>query len=70
MTEKDPTIRLKEHNNRSNEWSSNNGPFELAYYERYLCKKDAILREKFYKSGIGRYIRDSILKTINKINGL
>ena len=62
MTSKEPGERLREHNNGLNYWSRQNGPFELVYFERYYCKKDALAREKFYKSGIGRKIRNEILK--------
>lgn len=64
LTAKDPRERLTEHNQGSNKWTCQNGPFKLIYYESYLCQKDAELREKFYKSGFGRKIRDSIIKTI------
>jgi putative endonuclease len=56
-TEKDPKERVIEHNQGSNKWSSQNGPFTLIYYEGFLCKDDARLREKFYKSGIGKRIK-------------
>ena len=61
MTEKLPIERLKDHNLGSNKWTKQNGPFELLYYERYYCKKDAFQREIFYKSGFGRKIRDIII---------
>ena len=63
MTEKTPEQRLKEHNNGSNEFTKKNGPFKMKYYEQYHCKQDALLREKFYKSGVGRKVRDSILNS-------
>jgi putative endonuclease len=64
MTGKDPQLRLKEHNSGSNVWSSSNGPFRLVYFEKYHCKKDAIAREGFYKSGFGKLLKDSIIKTL------
>jgi len=60
MTEKNPAERLKEHNGKSNKWTKENGPFKLIYYEDYFCKEDAMQREKFYKSGMGRKIRKAI----------
>ncbi len=66
MTEKDPKERLKEHNYGSNRWTKENGPFELTYYEKYFCKKDAQEREKFYKTGFGRLIRDAIINAVKK----
>ena len=56
-TEKIPTERLKDHNYGSNKWTRENGQFELVYYEKYFCKKDALKREEFYKTGFGRSIR-------------
>ena len=57
--------RLHQHNIGSNKWTKSNGPFELVYYETYVCKQDAILREKFYKSGIGKQIKKLILENFN-----
>lgn len=69
-THKKPTERLIEHNNGSNQWTRQNGPFKLAYFEEYLCKEDAAKREKFYKSGFGKLIRNAILKTVENTIGL
>jgi putative endonuclease len=70
VTSKEPQERLKEHNSGHNEWTKHNGPFVLRYHESYLCKEDAYYREKFYKSGFGKKIRDCILKPVEKNNGL
>ena len=64
-TGKDPNIRIKEHNSGSNQWSEQNKPLELIYYESYACKTDAIRREKFYKSGFGKQIKKSIIEALN-----
>ena len=53
MTEKDPTVRLKEHNIGRTTWTRSNRPFKLVYFEKFVCKQDALLREKFLKSGVG-----------------
>lgn len=66
ITEKDPSLRLKEHNSGSNDWTKRNGPFELVYYEIYHCKHDATSREKFYKTGIGRKVRNVLLSQFSK----
>lgn len=63
---KDPKIRLKEHNLGKNKWTHNHRPFKLVYYEKYLCKQDAIFREKFYKSGFGQKIKDIIVKYLTE----
>ena len=66
VTAKDPSIRLKEHNSASNNWSRNNGPFDLIYFESYHCKEDALRREKFYKGGFGKMVKNSIIDTLEK----
>ena len=66
-TEKIPEDRLKEHNYGSNDWTRENGPFELLYYEKYFCKKDAKARELFYKTGLGRLIRNSMIGVVEDI---
>jgi len=67
-TTKIPKIRVNEHNNGSNQWSRYNGPFLLKYFEKYQCEKDAKLREKFYKTGFGKQIKELILKLIESKN--
>jgi len=64
MTEKQADERLHEHNIGSNKWTKENGPFKLIYFECYCCKADAIYREKFYKSGFGKIIKNSIVETL------
>ncbi len=60
-TNKTPEQRVVEHNQNSNLWTKNNGPFKLIYYEEYLCKQDASKRELFYKSGFGKRIKSVII---------
>ena len=64
VTSKSPTERLYEHNIGTNKWTKENRPFKLVYFEKYHCKEDAYQREKFYKSGFGRKIRNAILETV------
>jgi len=61
-TGKLPEIRLNEHNVGTNQWTKVNGPFKLIYYESYMCKTDALRREKFFKSGLGRKLKEIIIK--------
>ncbi|PIY96664.1 MAG: endonuclease [Candidatus Kerfeldbacteria bacterium CG_4_10_14_0_8_um_filter_42_10] len=68
LTSKDPRIRIIEHNNGSNAWSKQNRPFELVYFESYVCKEDAMNREKFYKSGLGKQIKYAIVKTVSAMS--
>lgn len=65
FSQRHPEVRLKEHLNGTNKWSRKNGPFKLIYFEKYHCKQDAMQREKFFKSGFGRKIRDAIISTLN-----
>ncbi len=55
-THKKVNDRLKEHNSGSNKWTRHNIPFKLVYFESFHCKKCALHREKFLKSGIGNKI--------------
>jgi len=69
VTNNSPQERLKQHNNGCNVFSRQNLPFELLYFESYVCKTDAIRREKFYKSGFGRKIRDLIISSAVSAKG-
>ena len=60
-TSKDPKIRLNQHNLGSNAWTKQNRPFLLIYFEKYYCPKDVSEREKFFKSGVGRRVRNAII---------
>lgn len=64
-TDKEPLERVNEHNQGSNAWTRSNGPFKLLYYESFVCKEDAEKREKFYKTGIGRKIKNAIIKEMD-----
>ncbi len=64
FTSKNPNSRVKEHNESSNVWSRQNCPLKLVYYESYLCKGDALLREKFYKTGVGKKVKIAIVKSM------
>ena len=65
-TVKEPGLRAQEHNQGANPWTKQNGPFILVYYEAYCCKSDVLNRERFYKTGYGRKIRDAILSVVEK----
>jgi len=64
FTSKAPEERIKEHNSGSNKWSKENGPLKLIYYEQYFCCKDARMREKFFKSGVGKKIKKAIINVL------
>ena len=56
--------RLQEHNsNESNTPSTKpRSEFKLIYYEAHKSRVEAREREKFWKSGYGREIRDTLFK--------
>ena len=59
-TGKSPEQRLIEHNRRGDNWTRQNGPFDLIYSESYAPKKEALIRERFLKSGVGRQLLDKL----------
>ena len=59
-TSKLPAMRLTEHNSGSNQWTRQNGPFKLLYWEQLQSMDEAQRRERFLKSGAGRKIRDDL----------
>ncbi len=63
FTSKDVDIRLAEHNSGCNKWTRLNKPFEIIHTEEFANKRDAIVRERFLKSGQGRKLLDRILNT-------
>ena len=46
--------RITEHNNGLVKSTRNRRPFELIYFEEFDNKTEALIREKFFKSGKGR----------------
>ncbi|MFA4827182.1 MAG: GIY-YIG nuclease family protein [Candidatus Shapirobacteria bacterium] len=62
-TGQSPAVRLEQHNRGRNKFTKENRPFVLLYFEKYLCREDATLREKFYKTGFGREIRNIIIES-------
>lgn len=64
FTTKFPAERISEHNAGCNAWSKNNRPFKLLYFEKYQCRADALMREKFYKSGFGKHIKKLIIENM------
>lgn len=66
FTGKDPSIRIKEHNSGSNKWSKANNPLTLIYFESYVCEEDARLRERFFKTGVGKRVKYAIIREFIK----
>lgn len=46
--------RIMEHNRKESEFSSKGAPWKLIYYQAFVSKEDALLEEKFLKTGKGR----------------
>ncbi|NTW22307.1 GIY-YIG nuclease family protein [Candidatus Falkowbacteria bacterium] len=46
--------RVSEHNSGHSDFTRNNGPWDLVYYEAFLSKDDARKEEQFLKTGKGR----------------
>ena len=53
--------RLKEHNSGKTKSTRPYVPWEIFYYEKFLKREEAILREKFFKSPSGRqFIKNNL----------
>jgi len=61
-TGQDVRARLRQHNRGQNHWASQNGPFELLLVEEYVTKAEAVHRERFLKTGVGRRELDLLLQ--------
>jgi len=59
-TSKDVQTRLQEHNSGCNQWTKQNGPFNLVYADALLDVKEAKELERFLKSGQGRQCLDEL----------
>ena len=46
--------RLKQHNSGENKSTKGFMPWELVYFEIFQTREEAVLREKYFKSGSGR----------------
>ncbi|MGB9664303.1 MAG: GIY-YIG nuclease family protein [Ignavibacteria bacterium] len=51
---KDVEERLKMHNSGRSKYTKRGKPWKLIYLEEYVIKRDAIERERFLKTGVGR----------------
>ena len=61
--------RFKEHNSNKVISTKNRGPFEMIYYEACINKLDAIAREKYLKSGMGKPYLKGRLKRFLSLTG-
>ncbi len=54
--------RFKEHNNEEELSTKHYAPFKLIFYEAYQNKKDAMRRERYFKTTKGKTTLRSMLK--------
>ena len=50
----DIQTRIQQHNNGSSEFTKTGKQWKLIYYEAFISKNDALIEERFLKSGKGR----------------
>ena len=53
--------RIKDHNKGKTRCNKAFNPFDLIYFERFKSRKEAIKREKYFKTGSGRELLKEIL---------
>jgi len=56
-----PEERLKKHNSGSCRWTKGHRPLKLVYFEQFSTYQEAVKREKFLKSGVGRKELEDLL---------
>lgn len=62
--------RLDEHNSGINVATKNRVPFKIIYLEAFISKREALVKEKFYKSGRGHEVLYKMLfVTLGHKNG-
>lgn len=59
-------LRISQHNKGESKSTKFRKPLALVYYEAFKYKEDAINQELFYKTGQGRRVLKSRLKTITE----
>jgi len=58
--------RIEEHNSGKSYYTKRKIPWEMIYYEVSFNKYDAIAREKYLKSGMGRrYLKNRLKNQLN-----
>ena len=58
--------RIRYHNSNLGHWTKLKGPWKLVHSESYQTKREALVKERFYKSGKGR---DLLKRMINQSSG-
>jgi putative endonuclease len=54
--------RIDEHNSGKTKSTKGYRPWKLVYFEKFETRDEAIDREKFFKTGIGREFLNKLLK--------
>ncbi len=55
--------RIVEHNSGKTKSTKGYKPWKLVYFEKYETRDEALLREKFFKTGSGReLLKDKLIK--------
>ena len=57
--------RINAHNLANKGWTLRGRPWQLIYSETFRDKSSALLREKYFKSGVGRQFIQTIIKSKN-----
>jgi putative endonuclease len=57
-------LRIRQHNKGYERTTKPYGPFKLIYFEVCESRKDARIREKYWKSGVGK---EQLKKIINNL---
>jgi len=58
--------RFNEHQSGKSTYTKSRGPFKLIYYEASLHKEDAMARERYLKSGMGkRYLKNRLKRSLS-----
>ncbi|OGE87703.1 MAG: excinuclease ABC subunit C [Candidatus Doudnabacteria bacterium RIFCSPLOWO2_02_FULL_49_13] len=59
--------RFSQHNNQEVYSTKGRGPFTLIYYEACMNEKDAFVREKYLKTGMGkRHIKNRLKRFLTR----
>jgi len=67
---KDLQKRIREHNTSKVEATKKRKPMDLIYYEAFINKSDAFLREQWLKTGWGRnHMQKMLSNTLKSLGG-
>jgi len=61
--------RFKEHNSSQSTYTAKRGPYKLIYYEACSNQQDAMAREKYLKTAIGKRYLNNRLKRFLSLMG-